>query len=318
MRAEMASQVAALTAKMQCQEDDLQAQVARAEHRAQEEVETQRRRAETLHAENRQLEDRHGEMQRALDAIQQEMSHREAECTAMQQKFHQAVERCSQAEARILEIDAKQKAVEAETAGTSTPMGKNHEAVSLEVQAAVTDVSQELHRLYKEKHELKVTALKKSYADRWAKSVADLQANVDKLSRENEELRVGRNATMTNIVPSIVSPDATKDEHALKQELESARMALETRDAENQKLNEELESNRTEIDELISATEELMALSQTAPARETSMRPEPTKPVANGSRIGRGGTSRLMGVSKVGRSGIMSNIERMGRGRGLE
>ncbi|KAL8715124.1 MAG: hypothetical protein Q9220_001081 [cf. Caloplaca sp. 1 TL-2023] len=132
-------------------------------------------------------------------------------------------------------------------------------------------------------------------------------------------------------------------------EEQTAQLAGLTRDIrtfkqENQILQQELEKERLEMAELVKATEEMMQLSlQTAAAGEANEKPtsgldnmrgsisktssagwKQSSFGAGESRIGRmgGGGGGGSGGGSTGfggtRSGIMSNIERMGRGRAID
>jgi len=104
---------------------------------------------------------------------------------------------------------------------------------------------------------------------------------------------------------------------------------------------EQLDSSRSETADLIAATEELMQLSQSAMASEPQPTPLDSRSVLSRSTSGSGlkapGFGGYSGESRIGRmpvygqersgsgtagtggrSGLLGNIERMGRGRAID
>ncbi len=174
--------------------------------------------------------------------------------------------------------------------GSSSPGGirspPRREDLTGEVEIAVERVARELHALYKSKHETKVTALKKSYENRWEKKVRELQEQVDELSRENDELRIGRDATMTKVDPARLTEleEERKVEKArdaaLIRELEAERERLgavvKTVKADNNDLRDLLAKERVEKGELVQLAEEMMNM-QSFVATERAPEP-PAKP----------------------------------------
>ena len=255
------------------------------------------------------------------------------------------------------------------SSSSSAPLEGGSANTNSEVEAAVTKVAKELHGLYKTKHEAKVTALKKSYSDRWEKKIKDLQTKIDELSKENDDLRVGRDATMTGVEPGALVAGASPEREAQKEkekqnreqqeqrieeqrrqianverELEDVRRNLANSTEQNVSLVSQLSASRAETAELIAATEELMILSQNAMASSSSGTnnapppPPDTRSTLSRSISGSGlkapGFGGYSGESRIGRmqapsgygrdrgdngasgrSGLLGNIERMGRGR---
>ena len=225
------------------------------------------------------------------------------------------------------------------------------------VEAAVEQVSRDLHTLYKQKHETKVTALKKSYEARWERRVRELQERADRLGQENEELRVGRDATLSGVVvPRTTETEATRSQREADDQLRAEEMraaheraeALEGRLAraeadlgkvqrETALLTADLETSRQENGELVAAVEQMLQL-ESSP-RDAAGAPPPvaaaTEVPRPASRAGQpkisglrgpgfgsaSGQSRIVTVRSASgtmRSGIMGNIERMGRGRVID
>ncbi|MCJ1338008.1 hypothetical protein MMC09_003292 [Bachmanniomyces sp. S44760] len=263
------------------------------------------------------------------------------------------------------------------------------------VEAAVEKVARELHTLYKAKHETKVSALKKSYEARWEKRIKELTGKLEDAQRENEELKLGRDATMTGLAPGMLiaaddgkeaeREDTRRKAEELKALVEASEVKVKDLEAEVASLakerdetvrngvekDSEVQKLKSENGDLVAMIDEFMSLQASAPepvplsapttvssGSSHASNPNPVPlPSANPlrssitrdrpsglkgpgfsssseSRIGGLGLSRSRsgsndrfgtggGVTGGGgngvpapRSGIMSNIERMGRGVG--
>ncbi|KAL8873329.1 MAG: hypothetical protein Q9174_001188 [Haloplaca sp. 1 TL-2023] len=321
---------------------------------AQEEIREQRGLKENLQADKEEWQARDKEMQSVLRNVKEEIIHEQHEHEKLQQRFEASERKREEAEARALEAESKVVGLQAASAastgpsaeqnGQSTP-GGNHQnggEQSAAVEAAVDRVARELHGLYKSKHETKVAALKKSYEARWERKIKDLESRIKDLDRENEELKVGRDTTLSGVVPGPLHPhggDDLESKTQTAQESEEQRLRIESlaREVDNFKdenatLQQQLETERLEMAELVRATEEMMQLSLQSSNNASSQKEEKASDGRRGSvskaapstwkqssighgesRIGRmAGGGGSIGAS---RSGIMSNIERMGRGR---
>ena len=293
----------------------------------------------------------------------------------------------------------KDKATQQHSApdGTSevqkTPRGNKN------IDQVVEDVTRELHALYKSKHEAKIAQLKKAYERRWERTLRELEGRIDELTKENEELRVGRDGTMTREMPSMVARGVAVD---ASNQTESANLVLDAPAAGEEdgatscaqpegqiaeltelvrsleatseaawqdasRLRMELESSRAENSNLVSAVEEMLQLEPAAGAEGEEVMAEndalptplPPRPASQartrsdsmnesfrasgsehsaargsggpkasglaksgfgfgGSRIGTLTRSASGGQGSSSRSGVMSNIEKMGRGRAAE
>ncbi|MCJ1290318.1 hypothetical protein MMC34_001854 [Xylographa carneopallida] len=346
---------------------------------------------EDLQAEKGDWEKRDKEMQVVLRGVKERIMCNEKEREELYSKTKDLERRCNEAEIRASEAGSKVAGLEAGNSANassqaegnpgdiSTPGSSSNKAVEV----AVEKVARELHTLYKAKHETKVSALKKSYEARWEKRLRDLQAKLDEATRENDELRVGRDATMSGLVPPLT--DARSEPHSeppsyneleeaqkledlqllvdMKAQLESLAAEIDTlrRDSaaleaelaasrkESVAVQEELRTSRRENSELVGAVEQMLSL-EAAPASQPAL-PHATSSVgvageagfkasvasrASGLKgpgfgtVGAGGGEGRFGMGAMKRSasggqglggprsGIMSNIERMGRGRGVE
>jgi hypothetical protein len=323
-----------------------------------EEVREQRNMKEQLAFEKEEWEKRCREMEQVLRNVKEEIVHGERERDDLEGRLDESEKRREAAEMMAQEAESKMASMRAvQSSGAETDgEGKKVQpsGSSREVEFAVEKVARELHTLYKSKHETKVAALKKSYEGRWDKKVRELEAKLEELSRENEELRIGRDATMSGVVPRIPNYDMTQElkaqaaedaQHAkeLEARLEGLLEEVRSIKGDNAELRQELEQERVEKGELVAACDELLALQESAPpshpaissgvehlrgsiSRASGLRApnfaSSTGPAqhAGESRIGR---SKGSGVptprpgSGLGlRSGIMSSIEKMGSYKG--
>lgn len=384
MKSAFQSQISSLKAEVSGREAEVKSlknAMGDAERRvgeAQEQVREERDAKEVLQSEKADWEKRQQEMQSVLRDVREEIVRGDREKETLQQRVTEAECKREEAEAKAMEVESKIAGLQVSSSATA-PSDTPSTNTNSEVQAAVTKVATELHGLYKSKHEAKVTALKKSYSDRWEKKIKDLQTKIDELSKENDDLRTGRDATMTGVDPGTLGSNTTPESEAQREKetqerreqaqrledqarkLSAAEQDLSTLKGElanfkvlNASLTSQLESSRSETAELIAATEELMALSQSALGNSSSgssgncdsQTPAPTETRAMMSRStsgsglkapGFGGYSGESRIGRVapshsvygrdgsrsgngpgGRSGLLGNIERMGRGRAVE
>ncbi|MCJ1285595.1 hypothetical protein MMC26_004936 [Xylographa opegraphella] len=346
---------------------------------------------EDLQAEKGDWEKRDKEMQVVLRGVKEQIMCNEKEREELYTKTRDLERRCEEAETRASEAESKVAGLEAGNSVTASSQGEGNPGdistpgsnSNKAVEVAVEKVARELHTLYKAKHETKVSALKKSYEARWEKRLRDLQAKLDEATRENDELRVGRDATMSGLVPPPIDvrsepPSYNEIEEAqkledlqllvdMKAQLESLATEIDTlrRDSaaleadlegarkESAALQEELNISRRENSELVGAVEQMLSLEVVPASVSVSQPPLPhaasSMGVAGEASFKASVASRASGLKGPGfgtvgagaadgrfgmglmkrsvsggqglvapRSGIMSNIERMGRGRGLE
>lgn len=150
--------------------------------------------------------------------------------------------------------------------GVKTPRDKTSQR---EIEIAVEKVARELHAAYKQKHEAKVAALKKTYETRWDKKIKELESRMEQLVRENEELKGGRDATMTridlerNTLEEERRQQSVKDSAQIKEltaEVEKLEAVVRTVQHDNADLRQQLEGERVEKGELVTLAEELMQM----------------------------------------------------------
>lgn len=375
MKSAFQSQISSLKAELSGKEAEvssLKNAMGDAERRVGEtleQVREERDAKEGLQAEKGDWEKRQQDMQNVLKEANEAIIRGEREKEQLSQRVSEAEYKRQDAELKVVEAESKIAGMRASSSSTA-PSGSGSANTNSEVEAAVTKVAKELHGLYKTKHEAKVTALKKSYSDRWEKKIKDLQAKIDELSKENDDLRVGRDATMTGVEPGALIAGSSPESEAqmekerqtrekqeqqvleeqrrqlstAEQELATVRRNLASSTEQNVALVSQLSASRAETADLIAATEELMTLSQTALAGASSGadHAHPPPPDArstlarstSGSGLKAPGFGGYSGESRIGRmpapsgygkdrgdggaggrSGLLGNIERMGRGR---
>ncbi|KAI9881245.1 MAG: hypothetical protein M1830_005531 [Pleopsidium flavum] len=358
------SQISSMKANLSGKEaevNSLKEAVGDAERRvgeALEEVREERGAKESLQADKADWEKRGKNMEDVLRNVKEEIIRGEREREELARKLEESECRREEAEMKVMEAECRIAGMRAGSGLTvnGSDTGTSRTDSSAEVDAAVLQVSKELHTAYKSKHESKVAALRKSYEGRWDKKVKDLENQLAATSKENEELRIGRDATLSGVVPGTLlhEDSAERQQEKAEEKAEEARKVEEQEgkvaglmeevakiQRDNSELRNALEKEQMANVALAAAAEEIMLLvpetddTQAPPAienfrgsvsRASGLKgPGFSSSIGNGeSRIGRmnsGGNSiRSMSGSGMGtgRSGIMSNIERMGRGRGID
>ncbi|KAK3370295.1 hypothetical protein B0H63DRAFT_486698 [Podospora didyma] len=242
---------------------------------------------DSLTSERDSWEKRGREMESVLRKVKEEIVLGRREREELEFKLDEAEKRREAAEMMAQEAESKMagmragkaSAEAAAAAAGSDPSEKNNRASlgagagsNKEVEMAVERVARELHALYKSKHETKVAALKKSYENRWDKRVRELQAQVDELTRENDEMRLGRDATMTRVDPAaeeerkVDMARANTQIRELEAEVDKFEAVVKTIQADNAELRVLLEQERVEKGELVQLAEEMMNMQQTLAA----------------------------------------------------
>lgn len=372
MKSAFQSQICSLKAELSGKEaevNSLKNAMDNAERRvgeAQEQVREERGAKEGLLSEKSEWEKREQEMKDVLRSVKEEIVHSDREKDGLLQRATDAEYEREEAETKAMEAESKIAGLQAGASSASPTREDGSNNTSSEIEAAVTKVAKELHGLYKTKHEAKVTALKKSYSDRWEKKIKDLQSKIDDLSKENEDLRVGRDATMTGVSPSSIlagnnsAAQQSEEQHrqeretfqkrideqssafqTLERELATLKQDLTLSKDKTTSLESQLELSRTETADLIAATEELMALSQSAMSDPQSQSHSQAQQDTRSSTLtrstsgtglkapgfgGYSGESRIGGIRPTmggyakdrsgsgGKSGLLGSIERMGMG----
>jgi len=356
------SQISSMKANVSGKEaevNSLKEAVGDAERRvgeALEEVREERGAKESLQADKADWEKRGKDMEGVLRGVKEEIIRGEEEREELIRKLEESEQRREEAEMKAAEAESRVAGMRAgsSSAVTGSDTGTSDTGSSTEAEVAVAKVSRDLHTAYKLKHETKVAALRKSYEGRWDKKVKDLEHQLAVASKENEELRIGRDATLSGVVPGTLSHEDSAER--LQEKAEEAGRVKEQEDKmaglmeevasikrDNTDLRNELEQERLGKGEMVTLVEQMLLFEATSETDDTQAScaaenfrgsisrasglkgPGFSSSIGNGeSRIGRmnsnGNSIRSRSGSGMGsgRSGMMSNIERMGRGRGVE
>ncbi|KFY78365.1 hypothetical protein V498_09120, partial [Pseudogymnoascus sp. VKM F-4517 (FW-2822)] len=292
LKSALLSEISSLKASLSGKEAEvlsLKSAIGDAEKRAGDGMEMlrdERAAREQLEAEKEAWEKRGREMEGVLRNVKEEIVHAEREREDLEGRLDESEKRREAAEGMAQEAESKMagmRAVAAQGAAAGSPDGGSAAkraagaSAAHEVEFAVEKVARELHALYKSKHETKVAALKKSYEGRWDKRVRELEAKVEGLAQENDELRLGRDATMSGVVPRMPSHDAMEELRAqaamdaqiakeLEARLEGLAHEVASFRADNEGLRGELQQERIEKGELVAACDELLALQEAGAA----------------------------------------------------
>ncbi|CZR59794.1 related to USO1-intracellular protein transport protein [Phialocephala subalpina] len=360
LKSNFLSEISSLKASLSGKEAEVQSlktAVGDAEKRvgeSLEQVREERNSKEQLAAEMEEWEKRSREMEAVLRNVKEEIVHGERERDQLEGRLEESERRRDAAEMMAQEAESKMAAMRAGKLSPTSPTSDTSEKKAGEcecggraVELAVEKVSRELHTLYKDKHETKVSALKKSYEKRWEKKVRELENKIEDLSKENEEIRLGRDTTITNLGHEReegwgVSRELHtlyKDKHetkvsALKKSYEKRWEKKAWKGHDNQMENSTpsqpsqsvpqgpSHSNVENLRGSISRASGLRAPGSMAQGESRIGRGGFGVPAGNGHERTRSGSAQGMrpGSGMGYRSGIMSSIEKMGnhKGRGGE
>lgn len=215
-------------------------------------------------------EKRGKEMETVLRQVKDEIMITQKERETLEAKLEESEGRREAAEFMAQEAESKMAVMRASKVNndaTASPGVKSPKATASqrEIEVAVEKVARELHAAYKSKHESKVAALKKNYEMRWDKKIRELEAKIEELNRENEELRVGRDATLTKVELETTErrEQAVKDSAEIKglhAEVDKLGASLRSVQEDNAELRQQLECERVEKGELVTLAEELMQM----------------------------------------------------------
>ncbi len=310
-----------------------------------EQVREERSFKEQLAAEKEEWDNRGREMEAVLRNVKEEIVHGEREIEELEGRLEESERRREMAE--IMAQDAQRNMASMRAGkgmGMHSPITPTAEHSSSDhksdacscggktVEAAVEKVSRELHTLYKEKHETKVAALKKSYERRWEKKVKELESQVEDLTKDNEELKLGRDTTITRVaLPSKeeLEKQAARDARAkqLEAELEGLSEVVKSVKQDNVDLRNLLDEERVEKGKLKQAVDDMIPLcaafdemlagqietannTPTPPPSATSPKPPPTDKTEHVRRS----LSRASGLRAPGSHLSYSGESRIGRG----
>ncbi|KAH6722444.1 hypothetical protein BKA61DRAFT_592560 [Leptodontidium sp. MPI-SDFR-AT-0119] len=364
LKSNFLSEISSLKASLSGKEAEVQSlktAVGDAEKRvgeSMEQIREERNLKEQLAADKEDWEKRGREMEAVLRNVKEEIVHGERERDELEGRLEECERRREAAEIMAQEAESKMAAMKAGKTPTSPESSDSKPGEcgcgGRSVEIAVEKVSRELHTLYKEKHETKVSALKKSYERRWDKKITDLEHQIEDLNKENEELKLGRDTTMTKVEPKS-SLEITQDlEKAaardaktkeLEAELEGLAQEIKSVKHDNNDLRKLLDEERVEKSKLVQAVDEMIPLvaafddmlagMDSVPANLPETTPAPPTPSQKHTNVEnlRGSISRASGLraptgigkpgeSRIGRGGFGapapagSSRERSGSGQG--
>ncbi|KAI0134513.1 hypothetical protein BJ170DRAFT_203187 [Xylariales sp. AK1849] len=250
---------------------------------------------EAMAEEKESWEKRGREMEAVLRRVKAEIVMGQREREELESKFDESEKRREAAEIMAQEAESKMAGMRASKAlDAASDAGNSNRSAerdpkspgSREVEIAVERVARELHALYKSKHESKVSALKKSYENRWEKKVRDLERQIDDLAEDNDKLRLGRDATMTKVDPVQAAADeerkaqSAQDSAQIKKlnaEIQQLGAVINSVKQDNQELILLLEKERVEKGELVQLAEEMMSMQHSFVQHETPTRPNVTR-----------------------------------------
>lgn len=206
-----------------------------------------------LAADKEDWEKRGREMETLLRSLQEQILLSEQNRDELEGRLAESDARRHAAELMAQEAESR---VAALRAGRSSPESelKSQGAVSEGklVEVAVENVSKELHALYKDKHEAKVAALKKSYERRWDKKVHELEKQVEDLIKENKRLKEDQN---DKIMEAMSKPNGQNME-----KINELEVKIEITQSENSELQNFLKKERAEKEKLVQTVEEMIPL----------------------------------------------------------
>ncbi|PSR81848.1 hypothetical protein BD289DRAFT_438532 [Coniella lustricola] len=247
-----------------------------------EQLREERSMREQYHEEKETWEKRGREMETVLRQVKDEIMATQREREALEARLEESEGRREAAEMMAQEAQSKMAAMRASKVGGNNNGGgdalnstnglRSPMASQREIELAVEKVARELHAAYKSKHESKVAALKKNYEARWDKKIREMETKIDTLNKENEELRTGRDATMTKVEHEAGErrDQAIRDSAQIRElhaEVVKLEAVLRTIQGDNHSLRQQLEGERVEKGELVTLAEELMQMQ----ANQTTM-----------------------------------------------
>lgn len=284
LKSNFLSEISSLKASLSGKEAEVQSlktAVGDAEKRvgeSLEQVREERSYREQLVIEKEDWEKRGREMEAVLRNVKEEIVHGERDRDELEGRLEECERRREAAEMMAQETERK---LAAQRAGKASPLSESTDSKhptspggectncggSKAVETAVEKVSRELHALYKDKHETKVTALKKSYEKRWEKKIRELEDQIEDLRQENDELK--RDLTMTRLEPrnpteptvdveKLAATEAKSRE--LEAELEGLNQIVNSVKGDNSELRRMLDSERVENSKLVQAVDEMIPL----------------------------------------------------------
>ena len=340
MRSELSSKICSLSATLSGKEAEvlaLKRSITDAEVRVgntSEELRNEKAFRENLEEEKLEWDRRGREMENVLREIRQEIMIGEHERDKLRRQTEEAEKKAEAMEVRVMELQRRLETANRRSnlSSTSSPKkkadGSSGEPATPSINGNGVDgtesiseakerVARDLHALYKEKHEAKVAALKKSYEGRWEKRVRQLEEALECANTEILNLKTERDATMSGpLAFSTAAAQQRQNEEWLEERTKRCEDLL--RDREHMEANskvqqarieglesevqtvkhltdnlrEELEKERLEKGDLVAQVDLFLALGDAQPTA-----PTPRRNGLVGGGAGGIGESRLRSVS---------------------
>ncbi|RDW81787.1 uncharacterized protein DSM5745_05344 [Aspergillus mulundensis] len=329
LKSNFLSEISSLKATLSGKEAEvssLKKAVSDAERRvgeALEEVRNEAARKETLEIEQAGWQRRGREMEDVLRTVKADILEGEQERERLQKKNDETEKRKDQLEHRIVELESQLTAARksavcehmaSETSETAIRPAKTAEETAKEIQDAVEKVARDLHSLYKEKHEIKVAALKKSYEARWEKRLREVEKKLKAANEECEQIKTERDAALqesSRTDASVIAhgnEEHESEKHVLLAQITALQQEITTLKGDAEQLRADLKAERTEKGDLVALVEEWLSMQPQQPApsppsiKNEEMTPEPVHeqlPPAEDveHKITRGSSSGLRGPS---------------------
>ncbi|KAL2824533.1 hypothetical protein BDW59DRAFT_147472 [Aspergillus cavernicola] len=291
------SEISSLRATLSGKEAEvssLKQAVADAERRvgeALEEVRNEAARKEALEIEQTEWQRRGREMEEVLRSVKADIVEGERERERLVAKNDEVEKGKEQLESRVVELETqltaahKSATCEHRSSENASLSSKTAEETAREIQDAVEKVARELHSLYKEKHETKVAALKKSYEARWEKRLREAERKLKSVKEEGERLRNERDAALQDSARPDTSMMMRENEeheaerHVLEAQIKGLQQEMASLKGDSDQLRVELKTERAEKGDLVALVEEWLTMqNQPAPPsqpRSDEMTPEP-------------------------------------------
>jgi predicted nucleic acid-binding Zn-ribbon protein len=290
---EISSLKATLSGK-EAEVSSLKKAVSDAERRvgeALEEVRIEAARKETLEIEQAEWQRRGREMEDVLRSVKADILEGEQERERLQKKNEEAERGKEQLQRRIVELEtqltaAQKSAVCEHTTSETAAPAKTAEETAKEIQDAVEKVARDLHSLYKEKHETKVAALKKSYEARWEKRLREAEKKLKAANDECEQVKAERDAALQGSArpdASMISRENEQHEaakHVFEAQIAGLQQEISILKSDSEQLRAELKAERAEKGDLVALVEEWLSMQNQQPASSPQVKnhevtPEP-------------------------------------------
>lgn len=256
---------------------------------ALEEVRNEASRKETLEIEQEEWQRRGREMEDVLRSVKADILEGEQERERLQKRNEETEKGREQLESRVVELETQLDA--ARKSGTCEHGASEHAASSArtaeetakEIQDAVEKVARDLHSLYKEKHETKVAALKKSYESRWEKRLREVEKKLQAANEECERVKSERDTAMQESARPDTSMVARENEeheaekHVFEAQIKGLQQEIASLKGNSEQLRVDLKAEQAEKGDLVALVEEWLSM-QNQPAAVSQVKSEEATP----------------------------------------